>query len=562
MFARLTRSLAFCFFVATAVTLAPLAVARAQSPPAATGPRYFTPQTVGVAMLRPQAILTSPSGDYLPREIWSALLKKEVGIDFLQATRIAAVVEPPLGPQMFYSIVVRFAEPVDLSQLNPKALEHTEVGKLGEYDCFVSRDPQGPSFFQPDNKTLVIGSQPMLRKLFASKSSASASSTNKEFFERIVAHQNDDAYLALNFAAIRPLAQMALMTAGEQIPEEYRPYTELVNYLAAGELALNLNPGKPTTLNLFANSPEDAGKLVDLVNQARDLGREKMREQIPRLAASEDIIEQATAEYLTRIDKKEYPPFLPEPEGNQFSVFSVDNSGEGFYSQNPPLVVIAVVGILVALLLPAVQAAREAARRNQALNQMKQIMLSWHNYYDAKNEFPAQAISDADGKPLLSWRVAILPYIEEQALYEQFHLDEPWDSTHNMALIPQMPLIYADPSSQLDPNEGRSSFAGVTGEQMALTGDSDGRGFAEFTDGTSRSIIVVQVDDEHAPIWTQPADWSPNQANPYAGLGGLHPNVTITGYADGHAGIISQEIDPDLLHALLTVDGGEVVELP
>ncbi len=181
MFARLTRSLAFCFFVATAVTLAPLAIAGAEAPPAASGGRYFTPQTVGVAMLRPQAILTSPTGDYLPREVWSALLKKEVGIDLLQATRVAAVVEPPLGQQMFYSVVLRFAEPVDLAELNPKALEHTEVGKLGEYDCFISRDPQGPSFFQPDDKTLVIGSQPMLRKLFASKSSASASSTTRIF---------------------------------------------------------------------------------------------------------------------------------------------------------------------------------------------------------------------------------------------------------------------------------------------------------------------------------------------------------------------------------------------
>ncbi len=219
---------------------------------------------------------------------------------------------------------------------------------------------------------------------------------------------------------------MALMTAGEQIPEEYRPYTELVNYLAAGELALNLNPGKPTTLNLFANSPEDAGKLVDLVNQAQELGREKMREQIPRLAASEDIIEQATAAYLTRIDKKEQPPFAPTVEGNRFNVLSIDASGEGVSEAQTQLMVVAVIGILVALLLPAVQAAREAARRNQTLIQMKMLMLSWHNYHDVKDEFPAQAICDADGKPLLSWRVAILPYMEEQALYEQFHLDESW----------------------------------------------------------------------------------------------------------------------------------------
>ncbi len=119
-----------------------------------------------------------------------------------------------------------------------------------------------------------------------------------------------------------------------------------------------------------------------------------------------------------------------------------------------------------------------------------------------------------------------------------------------MALIPLMPGIYSDPSSLLDPKMGRSSFAGVTGEKMALTGKSDGRGMREIRDGTSVSIMVVQVDDEHAPIWTQPVDWTPNAANPYAGLGGLHPNGAIAGYGDGHAGFISQGIDPDLLRAV------------
>ena len=70
---------------------------------------------------------------------------------------------------------------------------------------------------------------------------------------------------------------------------------------------------------------------------------------------------------------------------------------------------------MVALLLPAVQAAREAARRAQCTNNLKQIGLAMHNYHSAYNHFPAAAITDDDGKPLLSWRVAILPYIEQAA---------------------------------------------------------------------------------------------------------------------------------------------------
>ena len=84
-----------------------------------------------------------------------------------------------------------------------------------------------------------------------------------------------------------------------------------------------------------------------------------------------------------------------------------------------------------ALLLPAVQSAREAARRAQCVNNLKQIGLAMHNFHAQKNHFPAAAIVDKAGKPLLSWRVAILPYIEQESLYQQFHLDEPWDRSND-----------------------------------------------------------------------------------------------------------------------------------
>ena len=68
-----------------------------------------------------------------------------------------------------------------------------------------------------------------------------------------------------------------------------------------------------------------------------------------------------------------------------------------------------------------------------------------HNYDSTHGSLPPHAIYGKDGKPLLSWRVLILPYIEEQALYEQFHLDEPWDSPHNEPLLRQIPRCYRSP---------------------------------------------------------------------------------------------------------------------
>ena len=98
------------------------------------------------------------------------------------------------------------------------------------------------------------------------------------------------------------------------------------------------------------------------------------------------------------------------------------------------------------LMFPAVGAAREAARRAQCTNNLKQIGLAMHNYVAAHNNaFPAPALPGKDGKPALSWRVALLPYLEQQSLYDRFHLDEPWDSPHNKALIKEMPAVFTCP---------------------------------------------------------------------------------------------------------------------
>ena len=139
------------------------------------------------------------------------------------------------------------------------------------------------------------------------------------------------------------------------------------------------------------------------------------------------------------------------------------------------------VAILIALLLPAVQAAREAARRAQCVNNLKQIGLAMHNYLSAENFFPPAAITDAKGRPLLSWRVAILPYIEQGSLYSQFHLDEPWDSDHNLALVSRMPRTYACPSNpQL--GTGKTSYQVVVGKKTIFGADNRPTRISDITD--------------------------------------------------------------------------------
>ena len=89
----------------------------------------------------------------------------------------------------------------------------------------------------------------------------------------------------------------------------------------------------------------------------------------------------------------------------------------------------------------------ENAARSQCINNLKQIGLAMHNYHAMHKTFPPAYTVDKAGKPLLSWRVLILPYLEQDALYKEFHLDEPWDSEHNRALIDRMPATYRCPDA-------------------------------------------------------------------------------------------------------------------
>ena len=135
-----------------------------------------------------------------------------------------------------------------------------------------------------------------------------------------------------------------------------------------------------------------------------------------------------------------------------------------------------------ALLIPAVQKVREAAARTQNSNNLRQLALAMHMYHDVYKTLPSAAICDKkDSKHLLSWRVAVLPYIEELPLYNRFKLDEPWDSKHNMELVKLMPKTFMNPS-RTDP-PGQTNYRVLVGGGTASNGTASSR-----YPGTSRGV--------------------------------------------------------------------------
>jgi prepilin-type processing-associated H-X9-DG protein len=217
--------------------------------------------------------------------------------------------------------------------------------------------------------------------------------------------------------------------------------------------------------------------------------------------------------------------------------------------------------VLIALLLPAVQSAREAARRAQCVNNLKQIALAAHNYVSAMGGFPAAAIVDKGGKPLLSWRVALLPYLDQNPLYQKFHLDEPWDSPHNKELHKYMPAVYGCPSRNLAGEPGMTAYR-VFSNPDALFHPTRRTRIAEVTDGTSNTIMVVE--SAQAVPWTKPDELPFDKANargqaPLLGAGSRHPGGLNAVFGDGSVRFLKLSINPMVFRALITKSGGEVV---
>ncbi len=216
-----------------------------------------------------------------------------------------------------------------------------------------------------------------------------------------------------------------------------------------------------------------------------------------------------------------------------------------------------VPAVLVALLLPAVQAAREAARRAQCVNNLKQIALAMHNYESAYGCFPPVATYGKDGKPLVSWRVLILPYLGQQSRYEQFHLDEPWDSPHNKPLGEHGPNVFKCPSEPI--SEELTAYEVVVDPHSMFTGEPKGVTVASVVDGTSNTVLVVE---STSPVpWTKPEDLSLAGGDLALEMGSKHPGGLNAAMADGSIRFFKNSfnnpISPQLLKGLITRTGWE-----
>jgi hypothetical protein len=191
---------------------------------------------------------------------------------------------------------------------------------------------------------------------------------------------------------------------------------------------------------------------------------------------------------------------------------------------------LAVVGLVCAgvaflLLLPAVSAARNAARRAQSMNHLKQLGLALHNYHDTHRTFPPAVVTDADGKPLYSGRVLLLPFMEQDGLYQRFDKSKAWNSPENQAVTSAMIKTFSDPA---EPNNSNCDYVFVTGAGTVFDGNK-ACSINSITDGTSNTMVMVQTSTGPSN-WAEPTDWNVDASPPPKGN---YPKMSLVLFADG-----------------------------
>jgi len=191
-------------------------------------------------------------------------------------------------------------------------------------------------------------------------------------------------------------------------------------------------------------------------------------------------------------------------------------------------------------------------RTKRSVTNLEHIAEAFHKHLAAKGYYPARAIFDGD-KANLSWRVALLPYLGHQRLFDEFRLDEPWNSRHNYELLRKIPSVYQSPERFDD----HTNYEAAVSPSTVFYRKGVVR-ISDFDDGAKDTAMVVEVDDVAAVPWTAPREFEPNFRTPSRNLGTLRDGSFFLIWGNAEVGRVETSSSPALLRAMFTHDAGEV----
>ncbi len=229
---------------------------------------------------------------------------------------------------------------------------------------------------------------------------------------------------------------------------------------------------------------------------------------------------------------------------------------------------------LVALLIPAVGAAREAARQSMSSGHLKQIGLGMHNYHDVYKAIPLAGSPEPALGVNMSWRVRLLPFIEQMPMHDKIDYTKAWDAAPNDQFHAQMPQsVYGQPGNESERKRTQYVVFAHEGPLGAAAPNprfaygqtwfhpTEGMGFRDSIDGSMNTIMVVEADADRAVPWMKPADLALDPKNPKAGIGNYRPGGFLVVMGDGSTRFISNKIDDETMLKLILCNDRMTVDV-
>lgn len=510
--------------------------------PKRIGNAFLPTDAAATAIIRVSETLASPKAELYPIEVANAWCQQNLGMPAkdIETVQVIAAISGPTGPMV--AAVIRLKQDLDLSKVNTEMVNANEPINFEGRTYYTINAPFPVMLHAHEKRTIILATPNYMDAVLRAGTDDRELGPLAELADAMP--QSGQISLLMSMEPVRPIAMNLLQNASNQIPASLQGLTQLPNLMDAMVLTIDMENKEASQRLIMLASDASAAKVLE-----RTLlkGIFAAREMILQIALAEmnqdDPVAVASQQYMKRLADHMVEAITPKQTARKVVI-------EGTLNPN-----ITTNGVLVGLLLPAVQAARASATRMASVNNLRQVGLAMHNHHAVYGELPGNIV-DKNGKALLSWRVKILPFIEQQALYNQFHLDEPWDSEHNIELMNRIPSVFVNQDTATKP--GMTVYQRPRGEKMIMNSDK-GRSFREIIDGTSNTIMAVETVASATVPWTKPEDLSIDLEQPKNKLfDGRRVGFNAV-MADGAAMYLRNDLDASTLKALLTAQGAEEI---
>ena len=428
--------------------------------------------------------------------------------------------------------IVHYNKQPDVEQVNSQLIGENSKAMLGQHTYFRNQRSQRPSTYWLDPQTVIRSSERHIKEVIPGKS------VNRHLAQLVEeAESVGDALFACTSESIRPAAMLSLKATPQD--SIYHPFVPALDHLKSVVLSIDLTSQRQLRAKLEGHNGSSTAFLVEWSKGILDYSKQLLEEKIDQLQQADSTtglltIFQVLRESLDHISIK--------LEGN-FLILTTTMTPEQ------------VAQLVTAT---AEDAVRSAEQRNLTLarSRLDQIGAAIFRFHQAHGRLPVgnqPPLHYRDGKPLLSWRVHLLPFLREQKLYEQFHLDEPWDSEHNLKLVAQIPHVYTSPRD--GKLQGKSCYLAPSGKGTVF-GEQQAIGFDDISDGLRQTALVVQAGPDQSVPWTRPGDLISLEADPPKLLGSFGKRISVL-FADGRVFHLNPKIDRQTLQVLFQYQDGQ-----